>query len=132
VSKTGADKLLKTYILALSIIVFLSALLGASNAQQSDEIIQYKTKEFSNPDSRIPSMFVCSFAGTHSGLADDAIEHLLEAFEKMGVPPEQVALWADDAVLYIKYERGKFDTAYEWVNHCEEPFSKMRSIYKIE
>ena len=86
----------------------------------------YQTKEFNDPNSRIPSIFLCMFAGQQTGLGTDATELAIEFMLDSGIQPDQLDLWAQDAVSYVSKEKAGINLENEWVNHCEKPFEDMR------
>jgi|GEM_PF-6121155 len=90
----------------------------------------YQTKEFNDPNSRIPSIFLCMFAGHQTGLGTNATELGIDLLLDSGVRLNQIDLWAQDAKSYISIEMTGIDFENEWVNNCEKQFSDIETLYE--
>lgn len=107
---------------ALLLAAFVGdAVLGQASPYQSDE--------FSSGDSRMPVLFACMFAGTHSELAPDADQLGLDMLLSTGATPKQIDQWIDDAAIYVSQELKGLDMSSYWEVMCDEPFRRMREVF---
>ena len=75
--------------LTMAAFLFVFCPLAVASAQTSP---QYQTEEFKDPNSRIPSVFLCMFVGDWTGIAPDASELAIQVLLDMdGVAPEPLS-----------------------------------------
>ncbi|MCT8329684.1 hypothetical protein [Albidovulum sediminis] len=91
------------------------------------QTIPYQSDEFNDPDSRIPAIFACMFAGHQSGLDVAATETAVDFLLDSGIAPEQIDTWAHDATIYVSRELAETDMASFWKRECETQFANMRA-----
>ncbi|WP_152563393.1 hypothetical protein [Ruegeria halocynthiae] len=108
--------------------IFLTVLPSGLVAQNGEEP-KYQTKEFSGSESVIPTAFLCMFVGQQTGIEPDATPLLLDFMLDLGGTPEQVDLWAQDAVLYINHVLPGADLEEVWGAECAAPIAKLKGIY---
>lgn len=90
---------------------------------------EYKTPEFSGSDSTIPTVFMCMFLGKQTGIEPNATQIAMDMMLDTGATPEQVDLWAQDAMLYINHVLPNTNLERVWHLECDAPFSKLKTLY---
>jgi len=92
----------------------------------------YASDEFNDPESPIPTMFLCSFIGATTGTEPDAAEVLVDSMVNFGIEDEKIDLWIEDAKLKVeqfvddKKNTVEFSVWY-WEQYCSEAFEKMKT-----
>lgn len=109
-----------------AIIVLLPVFFTAAIAVAQD--IPYQSDEFNNPDSPIPTIFACMFAGFQSGFEPSATETAVDFMLKMGMPPDKIDTWGHDATIYLAQELSGTNWSDFWVRNCDQQFENMRSF----
>lgn len=107
------------------IVAILSISFTASAAFAQN--IPYQSDEFNDPNSRVPSIFACMFAGDASGLDPAATETAVEFLLSMGITSDTVDTWAHDATIYISQELSGANWSNYWRQNCEDQFENLRS-----
>lgn len=90
--------------------------------------IPYQSDEFNDPNSTIPTIFGCMFAGHQSGSDPSATETAMNFMFKMDIEPDKVDTWAHDATIYVSQELSGTNWSDYWMRNCEQQFSNMRSF----
>ena len=89
----------------------------------------YKSKEFNDPNSHLPVMFICAFIGKGTGLGPDGMDLVVNTLltTNPAPKPEQFNLWVSDAEKWISIEGQTVDFERYWKVNCEAPFNNMRN-----
>lgn len=110
----------------------LSAVMAALLATSSTVFAEssYQTEEFSDPDSPIPTLFTCMYAGHVTQLEPASIDiGLAIAIDETGASDELLDLWTADVVTFITNNLADTDWNSYWTAECLKIFAQAKEYY---
>ena len=104
----------------------ISSLIFALILISSTCYAEYKTAEFKDPNSHIPTVYKCAVVGNKQGYADDALAILGRAVDLMGITADKSGMLLDDAYTWYDVKGKKMELSIFWKEYCETPFNNIR------